>query len=209
MNVIPVLVILAVALLAALVAAPVVLRKNPSRIAYICIGMALVYEAVGMVMWTVQLAGLAKGTTIEIRPTIVSLVTAAGKQNLISGGLNSVLIATSVGIYLLCAATVITMSIMVMRDYQRERTFNSIFHKNLQRLALVLVAGGILTLLTQVACEATWALTFDTRASMAAAPTASNLPNGAAWIVPGVIIMLLPAVVKRGMEMKDEVDYLV
>lgn len=205
MTVVPVLVILAIGFLAALVA----LRKKPGYIAFLCIGLGLLYEAAGMALWAVKLAGLAIGGSIEVQPVFVTLVTAAGKQNIVSGGANTALIVACIGVYLMCAGVVLVLAVLALREYQRERTFNATFHKTVQRLALVMVGGGLLTLLTQTACEAAWAMTFDTRAGMAVAPATSYLPNGAAWIVPGAIIMLLPAVVKRGMEMKDEVDYLV
>lgn len=204
MTIVYPLALLAITVLIALAA----LRKRLNAIAFVCIGLGLTYEAIGILLWIGKLVGLMQGNHLEIKTTFVSIGTSEGVKNLVSGGANTALILIAVGTYLLCAITMVALAITTLRNYRPEHPFHPKFQQNLQRLAWTLLAGGVITVIVQATCEIIWA--FETPSS--SAPSlgyASSFPNGAAWIVPGAIVMLLPAVVKRGMEMKDEVDYLV
>ncbi|MDO5722183.1 MAG: hypothetical protein Q4P06_06550 [Actinomycetaceae bacterium] len=202
-------VMIALAALVSVVVVITLVKLGKTQLATAILMLAIAYEVVGMTLWVYQMTQLFSGAPFAVATRFIHLGTSAGNHAMVAGGSTTALLAAAITTYLVCAAIVVTTAVKVLLDYRHQRSFTTAANRTLTHLGRAMVFGGITTVLVQFTCEAIWSALWEPNLANQVTQSATTLPNGAAWIVPGTIIMLLPTLMSKAISMKDEVDYLV
>lgn len=195
-------------------------RDKIGKVSVLLCWLLLTYEAIGLVL------NLAAGTVLFTAPTVlvarkyteysfdgVSVPVAA------TGG-KKALIALPFLVYVIAAVILIVALIRVLLAYQRHTFFDRSFLRQVTFLGRTLFFGGLATVITRYIVEIIAEMITLQSPLIYAQLTDEGRVIGwngewwsygdsVAWIVPGIIIMMLPALIRKGVELQREVDYLV
>lgn len=193
-------------------------RGKVGTISVLLCWLLLTYEAIGLIL------NLAAGTVLFTAPTVL----VARKYTdfsfddtavpMVGTGGQKILLAVPYFVYVVAATILIVAIIRVLLAYQRHTFFDRSFVSRVSQLGRALFFGGLATVITRFVVESA-SFVFLSPFVHAHLTDEGQITgwngewwsygDGAAWIVPGIIIMMLPALIQKGVELQREVDYLV
>ncbi|MDO5729606.1 MAG: hypothetical protein Q4P71_08290 [Actinomycetaceae bacterium] len=195
-------------------------RGQVGPIALLLCWLLLAYETVGLLVNLIAAPVLISAPTVLVTRKYTEYSFDGVSVPVVAAGGKKFLVALPFLVYVVAAVILIVALIRVLLAYQRHTFFDRSFLRQVTFLGRTLFFGGLATLITRFAVEII-AETITQHSPLIHAQLTDggrvigwngewwSYGDGVVWIVPGIIIMMLPALIQKGVELQREVDYLV